>query len=144
MARLRAPVLGGLLLALAWASPGVARPAFTVVVNPQVPVISLSRETLSDIFLRKVTWWENGVAMRPVDQPYDSTTRTLFSDAIIGRSVRAVRTHWQQAIFSGQRPPPPVFTTDAEVLSYVRRNGGAIGYVSNGVPLDGVRAVRIE
>src|SRR5690606_22302412 len=145
VARSHAPVLCGLLLALAWGSPVVARPAaFVVVVNTQAPVFSLSREALSDIFLGKVTWWPNGGPMRPVDQSYDSETRTTFSDEIIGRSVRAVRTHWQQAIFSGQRPPPPVFDTDAEVLAYVRRTRGAIGYVSDGASLDGVRTVRIE
>ena len=82
--------------------------------------------------------------MRPADLSYDSVTRKQFSDQIIGRSVRAVRSHWQQAIFSGQETPPPVFATEAEVVAYVRRTRGGIGYVSSQAALDGVRAVRIE
>lgn len=134
-------LLGALLVATA----ATAQPLpFVVVVNPDTPVSALSREALSRIFLRKVMWWDNGLPMRPVDLSYDSVTRQRFSDEIIGRSVRAVRSHWQQAIFSGQEAPPPVFDTDAEVLRYVRRNRGAIGYVSARTPLEGVRAVRIE
>src|SRR5690606_30075072 len=118
--------------------------SFVVVVNPEAPVFTLTRDALSRIFLRKVLWWENGLPMRPVDLSYDSSTRAEFSDQVIGRSVRAIRSHWQQAIFSGQEAPPPVFATDAEVIAYVKRTRGAIGYVSPQVPLDGVRAVRIE
>lgn len=140
MRRWQVTMLGALLLA---AAPAPAQP-FVVVVNPDAPVSTLSRDALSRIFLKKVMWWEGGVPMRPVDRTYDSPIREQFSDRIIRRSVRAVRSHWQQAIFSGQETPPPVFSTDDEVIAYVKRTPGAIGYVSPQAPLDGVRALRIE
>lgn len=139
----RIAVLCGLMLVTGFNAEAQPLP-FVVVVNADVPVVSLSRDALASIFLRKVTWWDNGVPMRPADLSYDSVTRKQFSDQIIGRSVRAVRSHWQQAIFSGQETPPPVFATDAEVVAYVRRTRGGIGYVSQQAALDGVRAVRIE
>ena len=102
-----ARVVGRQVSAIVWRTHGQDR-LQEMADHVDVPVVSLSRDALASIFLRKVTWWDNGVPMRPADLSYDSVTRKQFSDQIIGRSVRAVRSHWQQAIFSGQETPPPV------------------------------------
>ena len=40
-----------------------------------------------------------------------------------------------EQIFSGRANPPPARASDADVLTYVRSNPGAIGYVAGGVEL---------
>ena len=37
--------------------------------------------------------------------------------------------YWQQRIFSGRDVPPPEFELDREVVEYVLKHAGAIGYV---------------
>ena len=103
---------------------------FLVVVNPRSAESSTTREFLSDAFLKKTTRWPGGEQLRPVDLRPDSVTRSWFSDAILRRSVSAVRNYWQQRIFTGRGVPPPEVESDGAVLRYVQLHPGAVGYVS--------------
>jgi hypothetical protein len=105
-------------------------PAFLIVVNVRNPEPSVTREFLADAFLKKTTRWPSGEPLRPVDQRYDSSVRSSFSEGVLLRSAAAIRSYWQQRIFSGRGVPPPELETDADVLRYVQQNPGAVGYVS--------------
>lgn len=114
-----------------------------VIAHRSNPVSSLSREELSRIFLKKVTRWENGQLVLPVELPENSAVRERFSRAVHRRSVAAVEAYWQQRIFSGREVPPPERTADADVVEYVKANPNAIGYVSADAPVDEVKVLRI-
>ena len=105
-------------------------PQFHLIVHPSNALTTISAERVSQVFLKRTTRWENGVPIRPVDLRPDSGVRREFSDVLLKRSVSAVRSYWQQRIFSGRELPPPEFDSDEEVLSFVARSAGAIGYVS--------------
>lgn len=124
----------------------IARPApdFVVIVNAANPATQIAREDLSRLFLKKVTFWSEGLPVLPVDQPAATTIRAAFSHEILMRNVNAVRAFWQQRIFSGRALPPPVRDTADEIVHFVRDNPGAIGYVQPGTELgSGVRIVEI-
>ena len=133
MRALRAKILA---LSLALPLLGMAahaappRAPFVVVVHPNNRTDGVSRKFLADAFLKKTTRWEHGEALRPVDQRVDAPVRAAFSEKVLKRSVAAVRNYWQQMVFSGRDVPPPELSGDAEVLSYVNRHSGAVGYVS--------------
>jgi hypothetical protein len=115
-----------------------------VVVNAANPVRTLTRERLSMIFLREVAAWEDGREILPVDQIDKSPAHVAFARDVLGRSVIALKRYWQERIFSGNESPPPDRVTDGDVLTYVRSNPGAIGYVLEGQDLGvGVKAVVI-
>ena len=63
---------------------------------------------------------------------------------VLRRSVAAVRSYWQQRIFSGRGVPPPELDDDAAVVRYVLKYPGAIGYVTEGTPLEGAKVVTIH
>ncbi len=117
---------------------------FIVIVNAQNPVGALEREVLSQIFLKKLSRWEDGEIARPVDLPPDSPARRAFSNAVIGRSVAAVRHYWQQRIFSGRDVPPAELDSEAAVLRYVARYRGALGYVSPTANLAGLKRLSVR
>jgi ABC-type phosphate transport system substrate-binding protein len=123
--------------ALVWAVLGdrVARgeegTPFRVIVHPDNPARTIDRGALAKMFLKEASKWDDGEAAHPVDLRADSETRSRFSEAIIKRSVSAVRSYWQQKIFSGRGVPPPEVETDAEVVHYVLRYRGSVGYVSS-------------
>jgi hypothetical protein len=119
-------------------------PEVLVLVHPSNPSSSLSRQFVSDAFLKKTTRWSHDEALRPVDQPPKAATRRLFSERILRRSVAAVRSYWQQRIFSGRDVPPPELDDDAAVVRYVLKYPGAIGYVTGGTPLEGAKVVTIH
>src|SRR4051794_17382453 len=80
---------------------------FLVIVNEKNPVRSLTRAQVASLMLKKTTNWEHGGRVQPVDQSEDSAARKAFSDAVLKKSPAAVRSYWQQAIFSGRDIPPP-------------------------------------
>jgi hypothetical protein len=83
------------------------------------------------MFLKEVTRWDDGEAVHPVDLRGDSDTRSKFSESVIRRSIAAVRSYWQQRIFSGRGVPPPELESDADVVRYVLKYRGSVGYVSS-------------
>ena len=124
---------------------GDSSPAFVVIVDPQNPIDSVDRKFLADAFLKKATRWGHGARIRPVDLSSGSPIRRTFSQTIIGRSVAAVRSFWQQQVFSGRDVPPTQRSSDADVVAFVRANANAIGYVSRDTALGaGVRAVAVR
>ncbi len=125
-------------------APAGETPSFRIIVNSQNPVGSLSNRFVADSFLKKVNDWSDGQRLQPVDQKASSETRRVFSLVVLGRSVAAVRTYWQQRVFSGRGVPPPELDGDADVVRYVSAHRGAIGYVSNAAKLDGVKVIKLD
>jgi hypothetical protein len=121
-----------------------AAPPFRIVVHPNNPARSAERAFLSDVFLKKHTRWNDGEAIRPVDLRPAHPARQKFTERVLKRSVGAVRSYWQQRIFSGRDVPPPELETDDEVLAFVAKYPGAIGYLSGTAKLKGVKELSIE
>lgn len=139
------------LLVLALAMPrgsvsaqGAAPPAYVVIVHPSNAATTLQRAFVEDAFLKKVTRWPNGDGVRPVDLGPDSPVRRRFSEDVLRRSVEAVRSYWQQIIFAGRDIPPPELDTDDEVVKYVLKHPGGIGYVSSGAKTGGAKVVTVR
>jgi hypothetical protein len=119
-------------------------PDFRVIVHPSNPLRSVDRTLVADAFLKKVTRWEEGEVIRAVDQRADSAVRRRFSESILKRSVGAVRSYWQQRIFSGRDVPPLELESDDSVVVFVAKYPGAIGYVSGAAKLSGVHELSIK
>ena len=117
---------------------------FKVIVNASNPVTELTKKDVSKMFMKKLARWENGTPVLPVDQVESSSVRKQFSEAVLGKTVSAVKSYWQEQIFSGKGVPPPEKTSDKEVIDYVKANAGAIGYVSADASLTGVKAVEVK
>jgi ABC-type phosphate transport system substrate-binding protein len=115
-----------------------------VIVNAKNPATKLSKEFVTDAFLKKRTRWSGDSIIHPVDLPQSHSTRAKFSRAVLGRDVGAVRRYWAQLVFSGRGVPPPEVTDEDAVIAYVAKNAGAIGYVSATATLSGVKTVPIE
>lgn len=116
---------------------------FVVIVHPGCPE-SLERSFLADVFLKKRTRWPDSQPIRPVDQKPSAKVRREFSEGVLKRSLEAVRSYWQQRIFSGRDVPPPELESDEAVIRHVAKNPGAVGYVAAGHELVGVRLVRLK
>jgi len=132
-------------------APGIERaaradaaPEFRVIVHPSNPLQAADRGYLADAFLKKVSRWESGETIRAVDLRPDSPARRRFSESVLKRSVGAVRSYWQQRIFSGRDVPPPELESDESVLAFVAKFPGAVGYVSGAAKLSGVRELSVK
>jgi ABC-type phosphate transport system substrate-binding protein len=149
---MRSPPARSLALAFAlalWpaaAGLAVAADTFVVIVHPSVSGASIKRADLGAVFLKKASRWGSGGGLAvPVDQSGTSSVRSAFSEGVLGQPVAQVVQYWQKQMFSAARlSPPPVKATDAEVIAFVAKNAGAVGYVAAGTPLPSeVRALAL-
>jgi ABC-type phosphate transport system substrate-binding protein len=119
-------------------------------VNSSVAGTSMRRSDLAAVFLKKAVRWGDGSPANPVDQSGTSPVRKDFSETVLHMPVMAVVQYWGKqlaakasSMTTAQRPPT-VKRSDEEVLMYVAKTAGAVGYVSSGAALlPGVKAVSI-
>jgi ABC-type phosphate transport system substrate-binding protein len=117
---------------------------FKVIVNSANSTSELTADVASKLFLKQVPKFPNGTAATPVDQGKAAAARVAFTRTVLGRAVSAVESYWQQQIFSGKDVPPPTKGGDDDVVAFVKANPGAIGYVSGGASLAGVKVVSVH
>lgn len=108
-----------------------------LVVHASNSVDSISKDKVADLFLKRVTRWENGRAVTPVDQSEKSPVRGAFTKDLLDKEVVWVKSYWQKMIFSGRGTPPAELKSDSEVLDLVKSNADAIGYVADTATIPG-------
>jgi ABC-type phosphate transport system substrate-binding protein len=117
---------------------------YQIIVHPESPVRELSRSFLRDAFLKRTNRWSHGPTIRPVDLVPRAPVREVFTRDVLGRAVAEVKRYWQQQIFSGKNVPPPELESEAEVLAYVLKHTGAIGYLPAAAQTTGARVVMVR
>jgi ABC-type phosphate transport system substrate-binding protein len=136
-------VLSGLSLAGQTTVDARSGESYRVIVHNQVKGARISRGALTSIFLRQAPKWSDGSAILPVDQSVRSPVRRSFSGEVLMQGVVEVQIYWQRRMSQGVTPPP-VKATDEEVVAFVAKTPGAIGYVSQAAILpDNVRTVEL-
>jgi ABC-type phosphate transport system substrate-binding protein len=128
--RLRRAIGPGLLLALVAAALPAQEPGFKVIVHAENPVAATKRDQVAILFLNRRTSWSHGPASAPVDLSMTSPVREVFSSQVLGQSLLAVSNHWRKRMLEAREVPPPVKSSDEEVIAHVAKNPGGIGYVS--------------
>lgn len=145
-------MLRALVFAVAVLFPAIKSPAgeiargstFQVIVNRSNATSELTRAEVSAIFMKRIRSWRDGSEILPVDQPARSALREAFSRGIHEKGTAFVSRYWQRLIFAGRDIPPPELPSDEEVMAFVAKNQGAVGYVSAGVDLtDDVKVMAV-
>jgi ABC-type phosphate transport system substrate-binding protein len=116
-----------------------------VIVHATNALDSITKATVADLFLKRVTRWENGRPVTPVDQSEKSAARVAFTKDLLGKEVLWVKSYWQKMIFSGRATPPAELSSDSQVLDLIRTNADAIGYVSESTTVPaGVKTLTVK
>jgi hypothetical protein len=114
-----------------------------IVANPSVAVSSVSAEDLRGIFLETRNTIGKGSHVEPV-LLRRGTAHSAFLKDYIGKTSVALETYYRSLVFTGKASMPKSLGTDAEVLDYVARTKGAIGYVSAGADTAGVKVIEVR
>ena len=123
-----------------------AADSFVVIVNSSVTGTTVHRADLAAVFLKKAVRWGDGTDAHPVDLSAASPVRKGFSENVLHMPVMAVVQYWGRQLVSvaSSVRPPTVKGSDEEVMVYVAKTSGAVGYVASGTVLPpGVKAVTI-
>jgi len=116
------------LLAAWW--PTAARADLYVVVHPDNPVRALTAKEVTEIFLGRTRAFSSGEFAVPLDLPAESPARVRFYETLTGVPMAQVNSYWSRLMFSGQVTPPRALPDEASVGLAVRRQRGAIGYLT--------------
>ena len=117
--------------------------AVRIIVHPQVKGTQIPRATVTAIFLKQAPRWTDGTPVVPVDQSVKSPVRSVFSNRVLGQALMDVQIYWQRKMSVGLTPPP-VKTSDEDVIAFVGSTPGAIGYVSAAAAVpDSVRVIEV-
>ena len=88
--------------------------------------LELSPEEVKEIFLGEVQF-AGALKLQPVD---NAGAQGEFLARVLKMSGPKYQGAWTKKAFRDGLNAPPLKATDAEVLSFVKNNPGAIGYVS--------------
>jgi ABC-type phosphate transport system substrate-binding protein len=117
---------------------------FKVIVHPDNPLDSVEPESLRDFYLKKITTWNNGDAVLPIDLTAKTAIYGRFARDVIGKAPAQLRAYWSRQVFSGKGVPPPMSSSSAAVIEHVLEHRGAVGYVPLGVDVGRAKVLRLR
>ena len=119
-----------LLLAAALSVSLHARADFYLVAQGMNPQRALTQKEAVDLFMGRNRAFSNGDIAHVFDMPRDHPQRAAFYQALTGMGPAQVNSYWARLMFSGQTMPPQVVVDEAAMIDVVKRNPGALGWLS--------------
>ena len=114
-----------------------------VIANPSVGASSVSADELKNVFLATKTSLSDGSHVEPVLEK-DGPTHEAFVREYLGKTDAALQTYYRSLVFTGKASMPKTLGADADVVAYVARTKGAIGYVGAGASTAGVKILEVK
>jgi ABC-type phosphate transport system substrate-binding protein len=114
-----------------------------LIANPSVDVSSISADEIKGVFLAAKTSLGDGSHVEPVLEK-GGTVHEAFVKEYLGKTDSALQTYYRSLVFTGKASMPKTLGTDAEVVAYVAKTKGAIGYVGAGAGTDGVKVLMVK
>jgi hypothetical protein len=113
-----------------------------VVANPSVKAAQISTDALKRIFLARDTSLEGG-HVEPVFEK-GGATHEAFLKQYLGKTDAALSIYYRSLVFTGKAFMPKMLGSDAEVLDYVAKTRGAIGYVNVAASIPGTKEIAVR
>src|ERR1700686_1643951 len=113
-----------------------------IIANQSVTTDSISASELKSVFLLQRRALQDGPIVVPVVQKSGATQESFLSE-YMDRNAEEIRTYYYGLVFTGKGLMPKEFPSDAEVVAYVARTRGAIGYVSSAASSKGVKILAV-
>lgn len=129
------------LLTLGMAQSSLA--GVIVIANEDVPVGSLSDSDLKNIYLGKKTFWNSDVKITLTVLKEGGVHESFLKD-YVGKTPEQFKNYWNKILFTGAGTPPTPFSSEADLVDYVKKTRGAIGYIDSQTSHQGVRVIDIR
>jgi len=114
-----------------------------IIANPGVGVASISAEDLKGVFLATKSSLSDGSHVEPVLEKGGAAHESFLRE-FLGKSDAAFETYYRSLVFTGKASMPKSTASDAEMVAYVAKTKGAIGYVSAGANTAGVKTLEVK
>src|ERR1700693_3074427 len=113
-----------------------------LIANSSVKADTISAGKLRRVFLEESNSLGDGTHVEPVLEK-DGADHQAFLREFLGRTDDDLQTYYRVLVFTGRGSMPRTFSSDAEIVAYVAKTRGAIGYVSTATSTDGVKTLII-
>jgi len=113
------------------------------IANPSVKVAELTTEELKRVFLIKTNSLRDGSHVEPVIGQ-GSPAYEIFLKQYLGKNDSALTTYYLSLVFTGKALMPKLLASDAEVIAYVTKTKGTVGYVIASANTPGLRSMAIK
>src|SRR5271156_5146281 len=115
---------------------------FKVIANSSVKEDTISAEQIKRVYLEEDKALADGVHVVPVLEK-DGPVHEAFVRRYLGVSQEDLQAYYRTLLFTGRGSMPKALASDEEVVAYVARTRGAIGYVSGAASTEGVKTLVI-
>jgi len=132
-----------ILLVVAFVAATAAAADIKVIANSSVKADSVSGEELKNVFLATKTSLSDGSHVEPVLQKGGAAHETFLKEHV-GKTDSALMTYYRSLVFTGKASMPKTLGSDAEVVEYVAKTKGAIGYVGADAAVAGVKTLEVK
>ncbi|MGA2349573.1 MAG: hypothetical protein ABSF70_03995 [Terracidiphilus sp.] len=113
-----------------------------VIANTSVSASSISAGDIKDVFLLDKDSL-GGSHVEPV-LARGGAAHEAFLKEYLGKNDTALQAFYRSLVFTGKASMPKSLPSDAEVVAYVAKTKGAVGYVSSGAPTEGVKTLQVK
>jgi ABC-type phosphate transport system substrate-binding protein len=127
---------------LALAAQGAFASDVKIIANSSVGASDVSAEDLKNIFLSTKTSFGDS-HVEPVLEKSGAAHEAFLKD-YLGKTDSALGSYYRGLVFTGKGTMPKTLASDAEVVAYVSKTKGAIGYVSGDASAAGVKTLNVK
>ena len=113
-----------------------------IIANPSVKAEAISASEIKSVFLKERNSLRDGTHVEPVLSP-GGLAHATFLKNYLGQNNDALQNYYRTLVFTGKGSMPKTLRSDEEVVAYVAKTRGAIGYVSSTAPVDGVKTLAV-
>jgi len=114
-----------------------------IIANSSVGASSVSIDELKGVFLATKSSLSDGSHVEPVLEK-GGPTHEAFLKEYIGKTDSAFETYFRSLVFTGKASMPKSTVSDADMVAYVAKTKGAIGYVSGSAATTGVKVLEVK
>ncbi len=119
-------IFNGMLISF----PGISYGDIIVIGNRSVPEAELSSREIKKIYLGKKNLWSNGYKIIFVMLKKGDITKRFLKN-YLKKNPDIFDKYWKKKIFHGSKSLPTVFEREKDLVEYVAKTRGAIGYISS-------------
>jgi hypothetical protein len=113
-----------------------------VIANNSVAASSVSAGDLKDVFLLD----KDSLGGSHVDPVLSKggPAHEAFIKEYLGKNDSALQAFYRSLVFTGKASMPKSLASDAEVVAYVAKTKGAVGYVGSAATTEGVKVLTVK
>lgn len=114
-----------------------------VIANSGLSVSAVSSEDLKGVFLITKTSLADGSHVEPV-LAKGGAAHEAFLKEYLGKTDAGLQAYYRSLVFTGKGSMPKMLPSDADVIAYVAKTKGAIGYVGRSAAAAGVKVLDVK